>query len=256
MLGTHMPHWLRELEVPLFVSHRRLRRYRRDLPVARGSWALDSGGFTELSMHGRWVTTVTEYVEAVHRYHEEIGGLLWAAPMDWMCEPWMVDGTGLSVREHQERTVANYLDLCAVAPDLPFVPVLQGYTLGDYLACIELYRDAGIDLLDGRLVGLGSVCRRQGTEEIATVVGELADLGVSLHGFGMKTRGLARVGHRIQSADSMAWSYQARRSPPLPHCTHRSCANCMDYALMWRDRVLQQSREVQLSFQGEPAWRS
>jgi hypothetical protein len=249
MLGTHMPHWLRELDLPLFVSHRRLKRYRRELPVARGKWALDSGGFTELSMHGRWATTLPEYVDAVHRYRDEIGGLLWAAPMDWMCEPWMLENTGLTVREHQERTVANYRELRAAAPDLPFVPVLQGYAPDDYLACVDLYRDAGVDLLDGRLVGLGSVCRRQGTGEITDVVSELADLGLRLHGFGMKTRGLAQIGHRMASADSMAWSFEARRVPPLPHCTHKSCANCLDYALLWRDRVLSKSSHVQLTLE-------
>jgi hypothetical protein len=30
--------------------------------------------------------------------------------MDWMCEPFMLAKTGLSVREHQQRTVTNYLN--------------------------------------------------------------------------------------------------------------------------------------------------
>jgi hypothetical protein len=238
LLGTHMPNWLRELDLPLFVSHRRLRRYRRTLPRARGTWALDSGGFTELSMHGGWVTTATEYVEAVHRYKEEIGGLLWAAPMDWMCEPWIVDETGLSVREHQERTVANYLELCAVAPELPFAPVLQGYAHDEYLTCLDLYRQAGVDLAAAPVVGLGSICRRQGTAAIEELVRDLAALGLALHGFGVKTRGLARMGEHLASADSLAWSYDARRSPPLPTCTHKTCANCIVYAVRWRACVL------------------
>lgn len=235
MLGTHQPHWLGLLSTPLFVSHRRLRSY-KTLPVARGSWALDSGGFTELSMHGRWVTTLPEYVEAVARYHE-IGGLQWAAPMDWMCEPVMLAKTGLTVREHQERTVANYLDLKAAAPDLPFIPVLQGWSIDDYLTCVDLYGQADVDLLDGRLVGIGSVCRRQATIEIADLIGELAGIGVTMHGFGMKVVGLRRVAHLLASADSMAWSFQARRNPPRPGCTHKNCANCIDYALAWYERV-------------------
>jgi hypothetical protein len=48
-LGTHMPNWLDETATPLFVSHRRLAKRRR-LPRARGPWALDSGGFTELNL--------------------------------------------------------------------------------------------------------------------------------------------------------------------------------------------------------------
>lgn len=44
----------------------------------------------------------------------------------------------------------------------------------------------------------------------------------------------------MASADSLAWSYDARRSAPLPgHAArHKNCANCRDYALAWRGRVL------------------
>jgi hypothetical protein len=78
-LGTHQPAWLaRDLGVPLLVSHRRLAGRRR-LPRATGPWALDSGGFTELSLYGRWSTDAHAYVAAVRRYSEEIGNLDWAA---------------------------------------------------------------------------------------------------------------------------------------------------------------------------------
>ncbi|WNO26803.1 hypothetical protein SEA_SCRICK_20 [Mycobacterium phage Scrick] len=88
-LGTHITSWLGHAGVPLFVSHRRLKRL-RSLPRAIEVWALDSGGFSELSMFGGWQTTAREYVEAVNRYDQQIGKLEWAAPQDWMCEPDMV----------------------------------------------------------------------------------------------------------------------------------------------------------------------
>jgi hypothetical protein len=53
---------------------------------AVGRWALDSGGFTELTMPGAWQTSVDAYASAVHRYCDEIGGLDWAVPQHWMCE--------------------------------------------------------------------------------------------------------------------------------------------------------------------------
>lgn len=46
-LGTHQPQWLGRYDVPMFISRRRLSS-RKSLPQARGRWALDSGGFTEL----------------------------------------------------------------------------------------------------------------------------------------------------------------------------------------------------------------
>lgn len=238
-LGTHMTNWLRETDVPLFISHRRLAR-QKTVPKAVGSWALDSGGFTELSMHGRWLTGPGEYVEAVYRYQDEIGNLDWAAPQDWMCEPVMLDKTGLTVADHQARTVASVVELRDMAPDLPFVPVLQGWGLADYMRCVALYADAGIDVSAEPTVGLGSVCRRQSEDEIETICSTLAELGIKLHGFGVKTLGL-RYARHLRSADSLAWSYNARRNPPIPGHSHKSCSSCLPWALRWRERVLRRA---------------
>jgi hypothetical protein len=237
-LGAHQPHWLPRAGFPLFVSHRQLSR-KRTLHPAACRWALDSGGFTELSLNGRWLLPAQDYAAAVAAYQDQIGLLDFAAPQDWMCEPFILDRTGLSVREHQERTVANYLDLRRCAPGLPFIPVLQGWTLADYLCCADLYRQAGVNLAALPRVGLGSVCRRQSTAEITTIITVLSGLGLRLHGFGVKTGGLSRYGHLLTSADSMAWSYAARRQLPLPGCTgHKNCANCLVFATRWRSRVL------------------
>lgn len=236
-LGTHRPGWLWNPDAPfaLFVSHRTLGAY-KTLRPATHQWALDSGGFTELSMHGAWVTSPGEYVAAVTRYADEVGCLSWAAPQDWMCEPFILAKTGATVEQHQHWTLRNYLDLRMADASLPFIPVLQGWAVGDYLAHADMYDRAGIDLAGEKTVGLGSVCRRQGTAEISHLIERLAPL--NLHGFGLKTKGLLQVGHRLVSADSLAWSYAARRGEPLPGCGHKSCANCLRYAVRWRDRLL------------------
>jgi len=249
LLGTHQPGWLARMDVPLFVSDRRLRTYRR-LPVALGVWALDSGGFTELQTYGRWMTTPAEYAARVRRYVAQVGHLMWAAPQDWMCEPAVLAGgrigplrfagTGLSVAEHQARTVANLVQLRELAPDLPWIPVVQGWTPTQYTDCVRAYEVAGIDLTAEPLVGVGSVCRRQSTTDAEHILSSLHAAGVHrLHGFGFKTTGLARCAHLLVSADSLAWSYDARHRPPLPGCTrHTNCANCPRAALAWRTRLL------------------
>ncbi|MEV0424452.1 DUF7221 family queuine tRNA-ribosyltransferase-like protein [Streptosporangium canum] len=252
LLGTHQPGWLRagRAEVPLFVSDRRLRTY-RTLPVAAQDWALDSGGFTELQKFGRWTVTPADYIARVRRYRDEVGRLTWCAPQDWMCEPIVINGgrigrqvfvgTHLSVTDHQCRTVANFVQLRELAPDLPWVPVLQGYTVSEYLACIDLYAAAGVDLTGEPLVGLGSVCRRQATGEAHQIILALRERGITrLHGFGVKTLGLQRYGHLLASADSLAWSLDAYYlGTPLPGCTgHKNCANCLTYALGWRAQLL------------------
>jgi hypothetical protein len=252
-LGAHQPHWLWQAGFPVFVSHRALARRRGPLRPAAAPWGLDSGGFTELTMHGRWVTPAQEYAEAVDRYAAQAGRLVFAAPQDWMCEPAILARTGLDVREHQERTVASYLELRALAPHLPFIPVVQGWSLADYLGCVALYRDAGVDLTQVPLTGLGSVCRRQSTAQITAIVVHLAAAGLRLHGFGIKTGGLARYGHLLASADSMAWSYAARRAPALPGHPHANCANCLTYATTWRQHILAAGRGHQLTLFDLPA---
>jgi hypothetical protein len=238
-LGTDNPRWLEVAGVRLFVSHIRLRPRKR-LPVAVAPWALDSGGFTQLKDHGKWLVGPDEYIEAVYRYRDGIGLLEWAAPQDWMCEPWIIAKTGLTVEQHQRNTVENFLYLLDKAPDLPFIPVLQGWTREDYSRCIRMYASAGVDLTRAPIVGVGSVCRRQKTYEINNLMAYLYDgAGLSMHGFGVKTLGLSAYSRYLTSADSMAWSFTARRDPVrLPGCPHEKCVHCLKWALVWRERVL------------------
>lgn len=240
-LGSHRANWLWRMDVPLFVSHVTLRARRTTFPRARTSWALDSGGFSELDRHSRFVTTPEEYVDAVRRYESELGGLEWASPQDWMCEPWMIEKTGLSIEAHQERTVENLLLLRELAPEVRWTPVVQGWEIDDYVTCVGLYLEAGIDLRDEPLVGVGSVCRRQSTDGIGEIFSKLTGGGISCHGYGVKRAGLRRYGRFLTSADSMAWSFRARRGQVrLDGCTHKGdCRNCPIFALQWREKVLE-----------------
>lgn len=237
-LGTHETGWLSRAGVPLFVSRRRLAR-RTTLPVAMAPWALDSGGFTELNLNGRWETSPQQYAGEALRYAAEIGRLDWAAIQDWMCEPVVLAKTGKSIAEHQELSTASYLDLTWIAPDVPWCPVVQGWHPDDYLAHIDLYRSAGVNLTSLPIVGVGSVCRRQGTREVRDIFAGLRGLGLNLHGFGLKVQGLRRCARMLESADSLAWSFRARKERrPMDGCTHSSCANCLRFALAWRKEVL------------------
>ena len=224
--------------MPLFVSRRRLEKLNR-LPRAKGAWALDSGGFTELSMHGRWTITVRQYVEQVRRYVECVGRMQWAASCDYMVEPEILAKTGLTVERHQELTIDNFLEARTLAPDLPIIPVLQGWTWGDYLYHVEDYARRGIDLGKEPVVGVGTGCRRQSTTRFGAILATLrADLGDRLHSFGLKVRGLDLNRDQVISADSLAWSFAARRKPALPGCAHEHCNNCLRYALRWRHKLL------------------
>ena len=235
-LGTHEDQWLWQREgLLLFVSHNRLLRRKRLHPAVT-RWGLDSGAFTHIAKHGRWTFTPREYVTAVRRYASEIGSIDFAAPMDMMCEPYILARTGLTIPQHHEITVTNYVELRMIDADLRFIPSVQGWTRDDFLRCVDLYGRYGVDLAALPKVGLGTVCRRQSTREIDVIVRSLAPL--RLHGFGVKTTGLLRFGNRLVSADSLAWSYNARRHPPLPGHRHKSCANCAVWAERWRSRIV------------------
>ena len=236
-LGTHETSWLhrQDVNVPLFVSAVRLRKGRNGLRRrSTHRWALDSGGFTELGRHGGWTISPERYAEETHYWSTQIGSLDWAAPQDWMCEPSMLAETGKTVAEHQSLTIENYLRLTELGG--PFIPVIQGWEFEDYHRHVDQYADAGIDLASSETVGVGSVCRRGQDDEITHILKSLADRGIRCHGFGVRSRAFRRCESFLASADSMAWSFNARKNPPLDGCTHKHCNNCERWALCWRDR--------------------
>lgn len=173
---------------------------------------LDSGAFSMIAKHGAWVWSARDYVAFVRRACAVLGTVQFAATQDWMCEPDMLVRTGLSLEEHQRRTVASYLELRDLAPEVPWLPALQGFTGDDYLRCADGYDRAGVDLSLLGLVGLGSVCRRSGTADLVAVIQYiLARLpGVKLHGYGVKSAGTLLSCLDLRSADSEAWSRRGR----------------------------------------------
>lgn len=238
-LGTHVVNWLAFSHIPLFISRRRLFG-RKSFPRAVSAYALDSGGFTELDKFGRWTIGPDQYIDEVRQYRDAIGQMDFAAPQDWMCEPWILKKTGLSMDEHLRRTVDNFIYLRKYAVDLPFVPVLQGWRLEDYERCAHMYRVNGVDLAKESTVGIGSVCRRQSTTEAEVIIRHFARQGIKLHGFGFKKSGIPRVFDALKSSDSMAWSFAARYADPLPECVgkHKNCANCWKFARRWHGELM------------------
>jgi hypothetical protein len=261
-LGTGHPDWLEKTDVPLMLSSRSLATRKR-LPRARGPVVIDSGGFSELE-HGEWRTSGKTYAALGRRYVEEIGNVQWLASQDMMCEPFMLANTGLSVRTHQAMTVAGYLELMDRAPDLPWLPVLQGWTPADYLRHVEMYAASGVDLASLPIVGLGSVCRRQTFVEARYTIRELHALGIKQHGFGIKTAAIPTLSPWLKTTDSQAWAQRARRESalerrrgfrqePCPSGKRHSCSGCLPFALAWRDVVLRKLQRKAPLFESEVA---
>ncbi len=172
---------------------------------------MDSGAFTEIATHGAYRETVDAYVAQIERWRK-CGNMLAAVSQDYMCEPWILAKTGLTIAEHQRLTIERY-DAIRSRTTAYVMPVLQGFAPPDYVAHVRTY---GERLTRGMWVGVGSVCKRNADpgaiyDVLRAIKDERPDL--RLHGFGLKTTALADGGvfNLLHTADSMAWSFAARK---------------------------------------------
>lgn len=208
---TGMHHPSAAARIPAaFISSRALQGRRSGFPVRR--WVLDSGAFRTIELHGGYPEPVESYAALIRRFATN-GKLLAAVAQDYMCEPFMLAKTGLTIADHQRLTIERYDALRACDTGGVYImPVLQGYAPWDYVAHVRQYGDR---LAHRAWVGVGSVCKRNANPAaVATVLTaiktERPDL--RLHGFGVKftALGWSRIRDRLFSADSMAWSFAAR----------------------------------------------
>lgn len=217
-VGLHQPSDARHFR-RCCININRLRGRKSPVPVAAetedgsgGFVLIDSGAFTELSRFGHYRHSVGEYAATLR----SVAGLLpvaAAVSQDWMCEPFIVRKTDLSVAEHQKLTIDRYDALTDCDVPFPIMPVLQGFYPDDYARHVEAYGDR---LRPGMWVGVGSVCKRNASPvDVANVLASIAAIrgDLRLHGFGLKLTALldGQVRRLLATADSMAWSFAARR---------------------------------------------
>lgn len=192
----------------------------RQKPLGCDDLLLDSQAFRVLEIHGDHQLTPLEYAVLA----EQIATLcrnVTVVTQDYMCEQYIFEcrerltGVRFAVADHQRLTIARYdaLHYHATRRGLVVIPVLQGYTPAEYVDHIRQY---GRRLSHGAWVGVGSVCKRNGDPSaIRDVLYSIrrARPDLLLHGFGIKTTSVAHpvVRQYLHSADSMAWSYAARR---------------------------------------------
>jgi hypothetical protein len=223
------------------VSRIRIAKYRHvsSMPHARQPWLLDAGGYSELSVNGLYSIPFIQYAGEAKAWSKWIGKMEYATIQDWMCEPNVLALTKRTVAEHQELTINSYVDLKTCAPEVPWLPVLQGWEPSDYFAHVAMYLARGIDLSQEPLVGVGSICRRTDTDDAEVTLAHLGKMGLKLHAFGLRVAALKKIQGYLKSADSMAWSYMGRNMLRPDH-GHKAvnCSNCIKWALEWREKVM------------------
>ena len=204
-VGVHHTDWLAHIRGCVSVA-----RLSRRKSLKAGEWMIDSAAFGDLAKKGEH-RSVESYAETIDRL-KGFGDLAAAASQDFICDPYVRSKTGLSVEASISQTVGRFVRL-REATDAPLMPILQGWTVADYRRCLAAYGDI---LKPGEWVGVGSLVsrsRRAGT--IRDILAEVKSLrgDLRLHGFGLGLMSLndAAVRGLLFSADSMAWSYAARR---------------------------------------------
>jgi hypothetical protein len=208
-VGLHHPADSRHFD-RAFISVNRVRA--RKSPIPARDWILDSGAFSTIATHGGYPEPVSVYAAQI-RHLRVSGNLLAAVAQDYMCEPWMLEKTGLTIADHQRLTIERYHALLSFETGVYIMPVLQGYAPTDYVTHIRAY---GARLAHGAWVGVGSVCKRNSDpaaiENVLLAI-KLERPDLRLHGFGLKLTALRSglVRDLLFSADSMAWSFAARR---------------------------------------------
>jgi hypothetical protein len=175
-------------------------------PRNAGKRWLDCGGFTLLNKYGDYPFTVANYANLVAATRPTF-----YATMDYPCEP-NINRT-MALRDNRQRikaTVDMAAQLMAMGPMIDTgtaVPVLQGYTLDEYLYCLELYHRRG---LVRPYMAVGSMCKRSNDVEILDLLPPIYEAAVSagvkrLHLFGLKLSDVLKPLHgMIWSRDSAA----------------------------------------------------
>jgi hypothetical protein len=172
---------------------------------------LDSGGFSLLSQYPDYPFTLNQYLELAY-YIKDNNLLTLIATMDYPCEA-EINRTQLHSNEERiQKTIDNTIKCYDVDSSLPWVPVIQGYTIDEYLACIDLYYEVGIESL---YWAIGSICSRKGhylqMRNIIVTIAKRLETECKLHAFGLGVKFLydPQIFSNIYSSDSAAWNYRA-----------------------------------------------
>lgn len=170
-----------------------------------GHCYLDCGGYLMLLKYGYYPFSVINYANLVAYLRPNF-----YMTMDFACEPDLVDQDKTQLKTVTERikaTVANAVELAEWESQLrgQMVPVIQGYTLREYLLCLRLHQEAGTirDYMD-----VGSMCQRTSDEELGNLIPAIyhaaqASGCTKLHFFGLKlSPALEKYDEMIYSRDS------------------------------------------------------
>ena len=196
-------HWPLAYLPRVMLSYNMLRKiktaWKIDIP-----FMMDSGAFAVILKYGKYPFIPEEYAEGIEKWHPDV-----AWTMDYPCEPSVQKRGDYNPKKAQEMTIDNQIRLLDLNANTQMV--VQGWEIPDYLANLDKIKEQG--LLTEHL-GIGSVCRRGQTTQIARIIRAIHNnvpSWVKLHGFGVKVSALENTDAKFElySADSMSWAIEA-----------------------------------------------
>jgi len=164
---------------------------------------LDCGGFTILNHYADYPFSTVNLANLIAYLRPDF-----YVPKDYPCEPEISRSLGLKTNlERIKATVANAVELAEWESQLSgqMVPVIQGYTLDEYLLCLLLHKEAGT-IRD--YMAVGSMCRRISDKELGNLIPAIYYAAqragcTKLHFFGLKLSPALKIyDEMIYSRDS------------------------------------------------------
>lgn len=180
---------------------------------------VDSGGYSMFRKWGNFPFTTDEYIDFVDLLMDDYP-VTEVATMDLPCEPSVNRHTFRTNIDRIKRTI-EYADELLENPNIPWVPVVQGYTLNEYKACVNLL-NGNAGAMSAKTWAIGTLCARKKTGGIRNIVVNLRkeiDPSIELHSFGLAINALRdpQVFFSIDSSDSGTWSFNGRAHEKPAH---------------------------------------
>ena len=177
---------------------------------------LDSGGYSFFSYYPDYPFTIEEYINLANIIKDQ-SGITRVVTLDYPCEP-DINRSRVSTNEERiQKTVSNAVECIQYDETIPWLPVIQGYTIDEYLYCVDLYKDAGIT---SDYWAIGSICSRKGFPyKIRRIITTLSEaLQSKIHAFGISLKYLydPQIFNNIYSSDSAAWVWGATKMEQKP----------------------------------------
>jgi len=163
---------------------------------------IDSGGYQFMKKFTEYPFNPKEYVDFINEVNPD-----YFAAMDYPCEPKILERRKKTSEQQIEDTIEKTIDLLDLESHSKLLPVIQGWSIEDYIYCIDRMREQ--DLLSDYMA-IGSLCIRD--ESIYPIIKAITDnipSDIKLHGFGVKISNLKNkfVFDNLYSSDSMAWLF-------------------------------------------------